>query len=151
GGYALGQSAGAGKRSDQPVPSSPLWMTKAAEAFLNSLTTEQRAKATFAFDDAQRVDWHFVPKARKGIPLKELDPGQRHLASALMNWGLRQRGFAKAATIMSLEPILHEVEKGGGPVRDADLYFFTVFGDPLANKPWGWRVEGHHVSLNYTL
>src|SRR5207302_4464586 len=27
----------------------------------------------------------------------------------------------------------------------------SVFGTPDAVAPWGWRLEGHHLSLNFTL
>jgi len=53
------------------VPSSSV-METAAKNFLNSLTPEQRAKATYKFEDDQRFDWHFIPKPRKGLPLREM-------------------------------------------------------------------------------
>ena len=123
----------------------------AAEAFVKSLTPEQRAKASFGFEDEQRFDWHFIPRARKGIPFKELDPAQQRLGNALLASGLGQQGFIKAATVMSLEAVLREIEQGKGPVRDPELYFISLFGDSQSNKPWGWRVEGHHISLNFTV
>ena len=126
-------------------------MSDAAHAFLSSLSTDQRAKTAFAFEDEQRFDWHFIPRARKGISFKELDSTQRLLGNALMSAGLSQRGMIKTATIMSLEAILREIEQGRGPVRDPELYFLSVFGDVQAGKSWGWRIEGHHVSLNFTL
>jgi hypothetical protein len=127
-------------------------MSAAALAFINSLSSEQRAKAAFAFEDEQRFDWHFIPRPRKGIPFKELDPTQRLLGSALMSTGLGQRGLIRAATIMSLEAVLRELEQGGaGPVRDPELYFLSIFGDLRSGKSWGWRVEGHHIALNFTL
>ena len=126
-------------------------MSTAADAFISSLSPDQRAKATFAFDDEQRLDWHFIPRARKGLAFKELDPVQRLLGNALMSAGLGQRGLIRVATIMSLDAILRELEQGKGPVRDPELYFLSIFGDARSGKPWGWRVEGHHVSLNFTL
>jgi hypothetical protein len=126
-------------------------MSAAADAFLNSLSSDQRARATFAFDDEQRLDWHFIPRARKGIPFKDLDPAQRLLGSALLDAGLGQRGLIRVATIMSLEAILRELEQGKGPERNPELYFLSIFGDTRSGKAWGWRVEGHHVSLNFTL
>jgi hypothetical protein len=132
-----------------PGPSAPL-MAHLADTFLSALGAEQRDKAIIAFDDEERMNWHYVPKPRLGVPLKELDQAQRQLASALMSAGLSREGFAKASVIMSLESVLFELE-GGSPRRDAELYYFTVFGRPGAQTPWGWRVEGHHVSLNYTL
>lgn len=131
--------------------SSALTMARAQTAFLNSLNPEQRAKAVFNLDDEQRFDWHFIPRPRKGIPFKELDPAQRLLGNALLASGLSQQGFMKAATIMSLDAVLREMETGGTVVRDSELYYLSIFGDTISGKPWGWRVEGHHLSLNFTI
>src|ERR1700722_4998747 len=126
-------------------------MAAAATNFLNALTPEQQAQATFAFMDDERFDWHFIPKARKGLPFKAMTSAQQKLAHALLSTGLSQRGYLKAVTIMSLDQILHDMENGTGPVRDPDLYFFTIFGEPASGKAWGWRVEGHHLSLNFVV
>ena len=130
---------------------SGMMMSSAASAFIDSLSQDQRGRATFAFEDEQRFDWHFIPRERKGIPFKDLDPAQRLLGNALMDAGLGQRGLIRAATIMSLDAVLRELEKGAGPVRDPERYFLSIFGDARSTKPWGWRVEGHHVALNFTL
>jgi len=130
---------------------SAVMMRMAADALISSLSSDQRASATFAFEDEQRFDWHFIPRPRKGIPFKDLDPAQRLLGNALLGSGLGQRGLIRAATIMSLDAILREMEQGKGPVRDPELYFLSIFGDARSTKPWGWRVEGHHVALNFTL
>ena len=124
-------------------------MADAAQNFLAALTPDQKAKALFEFRHDERYDWHFIPKPRKGLPIKEMTTPQRLLAHALLNSGLSQRGYMKATTIMSLEEILYELEKRP-PHRDAELYYVTVFGQP-GSAPWGWRVEGHHLSLNFTI
>ena len=126
-------------------------MSLAAHNFLAALSPDQKAKATFAFDDAERENWNFIPKARKGLPVKEMTQPQRLLAQALLASGLSSRGYEKAVTIMSLEEVLGKLEEGktGTPVRDAENYFVSVFGEPDSEKPWGWRVEGHHLSLNF--
>jgi hypothetical protein len=124
-------------------------MADAANNFLAALTADQHKKAFYEFKDEQRFDWHFVPKARKGLPWKEMTSAQRLLAHTLLNSGLSHRGYMKATTIMSLEQILHELENKS-PTRDADLYYVTVFGKP-GKDAWGWRVEGHHLSLNFAL
>jgi len=139
------------KTSPVSLSLSASMMSAAAHAFINSLSVDQRARAAFSFEDEQRFDWHFIPRARKGIPFKELDSAQRLLGNALMSAGLGQRGMITTATIMSLDAILREMEQGKGPVRDPELYFLSIFGDARSDKPWGWRVEGHHVSLNFTL
>jgi hypothetical protein len=126
-------------------------MAAAANNFLAALTPEQKAKATFDFADAERTNWHFVPKERKGLPIKEMTQEQRLLAQALLATGLSSRGYTKAVSIMSLETVLAEMEKSRpGNVRDPERYFFTVFGKPGGTEPWGWRVEGHHLALNFT-
>lgn len=126
-------------------------MAEAARNFLAALTPDQRTKATFAWKDDERLNWHFIPRARKGIAFKEMTPAQRPLAHALLSAGLSHRGYAKATTIMSLEQILLELEKGSGPTRDPELYFVSVFGQPGPKGVWGWRVEGHHLSVNFTI
>src|SRR5438094_777576 len=78
-------------------------MAGAANNFLAALTPDQRAKAVYELKDEERFDWHFIPKPRKGLPVKEMSPAQRNLAHALLSTGLSQQGYAKAATIMSLE------------------------------------------------
>jgi hypothetical protein len=125
-------------------------MAAAANNLLAALNSDQRAKALYEMKDEVRFDWHFIPKPRKGLPVKEMTPSQRNLAHALLSTGLSQAGYVKAATIMSLEQVLFDLEKQKGPTRDAELYYFTIFGAP-GKSAWGWRVEGHHVSLNFTV
>jgi hypothetical protein len=126
-------------------------MAQAAERWLKALAPEQRSQAVFSLDDTERQNWHFVPRARKGLPFKEMTPAQQHLAHGLLATGLSHPGYLKATTIMSLEAVLKELEQGKGPVRDPELYYVSVFGEPSAKGRWGWRVEGHHLSLNFTL
>lgn len=127
-------------------------MAESANKFLASLNAEQKAKASFGFDDQERFNYHFVPIARKGLPLKEMTEAQKQLALAFLKAGTGASGYQKATTIMSLEPILAEIE---GPKRqhprDPGLYYISIFGAPSAKSPWGWRFEGHHMSLNFTV
>ena len=126
-------------------------MTETANRFLAALSPEQRAKATFQFSDDERLNWHYIPKERKGLTLGEMSPYQRHLASALLAAGLSQTGYIKAVTIMSLEDVLKIMENDRGEHRNAEKYHFSVFGTPSDNGTWGYRVEGHHLSQNYTV
>ena len=127
-------------------------MTDAANHFLSALTPEQKAKATFGFGDEERSNWIFVPHDRKGLPVKEMTAVERHLTYALLASGLSQRGTMKATTIMSLEQVLQDME---GPKRtfprDPELYYVSIFGTPDAKGTWGYRIEGHHLSLNMTI
>ncbi|HUF63392.1 MAG TPA: DUF3500 domain-containing protein [Verrucomicrobiales bacterium] len=123
-------------------------MTEAALTFLAALNDEQRARASFAFDSDERKNWHFIPKERNGLPLKDMTDVQRQLAHALLVTGLSHKGYRKAVSIMTLEQILHELE-GRNPRRDPLGYFVSVFGTPAGEGVWGWRFEGHHLSLNF--
>jgi hypothetical protein len=76
---------------------------------------------------------------------------QKGLARELVRAGTSAGGYEKAVTIMSLEAILRDLEKSGAMVRNPEWYFFTVFGTPSKAGKWGWRVEGHHLSLNFTV
>lgn len=126
-------------------------MAEATRQFMNSLSPQQRTMAVLSFDDGQRQDWHYIPKPRKGIPCKLLADTQTQLANALLDTGLSRQGRVKKSNIISLEPILGELEQGSGGERNAQLYYFCVFGAPQPSKPWGWSFEGHHLSLNYTI
>ncbi|MBI3417688.1 MAG: DUF3500 domain-containing protein, partial [Verrucomicrobia bacterium] len=98
-------------------------MMDAADHFLAALTPEQKAKAVYEVKDDERLNWHFVPKERKGLTIKEMNTPQRLLAHALLATGLSQRGYVKATTIMSLEQILAEMEgKDRRFPRDPELY-----------------------------
>ena len=126
-------------------------MTECANRFLAALDANQRSKATFPFESDERMNWHFIPKERKGLPLREMTPYQKHLASALLAAGLSQTGYIKAVTIMSLEDVLKIIENDNGERRNPEKYYFSVFGTPSDSGTWGYRVEGHHFSQNYTV
>jgi len=126
-------------------------MAEAAQRFLGALDDTHRAQASFAFDSPERFNWHWIPRERNGLPIKALAPDQRALAFGLLDTGLSTKGVIKATTIMSYEAILRDQEHGTGPVRDPELYYLSVFGTPGDKGEWGWRIEGHHLSLNFTL
>jgi hypothetical protein len=124
-------------------------MVNAAEAWTSSLTPEQRKAAVFAFADQERENWHYIPKARQGVPFKAMTEPQRKLARALLESGLSQHGMVQADMVMALEQVLFAIEHAAH--RDDTLYFFTIFGEPSTTGTWGWRVEGHHLSVNFTI
>ena len=183
-------------------------MATAANAFVSSLTAEQRAKAVHPVGSPEWTRWNFIPASmfpRNGISFKEMNQSQRQRAHDLMKAGLSQTGYMTAASVMQLENVLREMEgpsatagapapaagaaaappatggdqaagtgvrseggqaaggrggrgggRGGGDgaapvIRDPELYYLTVFGDPTAKGAWGWRLEGHHVSLRFAI
>jgi hypothetical protein len=128
-------------------------MAAAAAAFLGALDAEQHSKASFPFDDDSRYEFRFTPRARMGLPLKEMTAAQRACAEALLKTGLSVRGYTAAQGIIDLENVLRAMqapESIGAIVRDPGLYFMSVYGTP-GTSPWGWKFEGHHVSVNFTV
>ena len=127
-------------------------MTTAVNKFLASLKADQRAKAVFEFKSDERLNWHYIPKDRKGLALKEMSAEQQQFALDLLAAGLSKQGLEKARTIMSLEPVLAELEGTSRRFpRDPALYYIQIFGKPEAKGTWSWRFEGHHVSASFTL
>ena len=126
-------------------------MERAATAFLKALADPLRRAAIFPFADAERLNWHYVPRGRRGVPLKDMPAPARAAAHELMKSGLSTVGYTKATNVIRLEDVLRQIETFGGLMRDAEKYYVTVFGTPTRTTPWGWRVEGHHLSLNFTL
>ncbi len=129
-------------------------MAEACNAFLLSLSKEQRAKATYQYEDGERVFWYYPPLNRHGLALRDMDAAQRELAHVVMASGLTAKSYELAKLIIDHELVLGPLEKENGQVtfvRDPDLYYFTVFGEPGGTSPWGWRAEGHHVSLHFSI
>lgn len=129
-------------------------MTGAASAFLRSLDEDQRAAATFAFEDDERSRFHFIPIEmfeRSGVMIVDMNPSQRDRALDLLEAGLSQRGYLTATQIMELEDVLLALEGGQRFARDRDEYLFSIFGTPSVGENWAWRFEGHHVSLHFTI
>ena len=140
---------GGGVSPEAPAPEPAPTMAKAARAFLGALDSAKRAKASLPFNSGERLNWFFVPRDRQGVPIKQMTPEERRSALVLLRSGLSDRGFTKVDTILHLEEVLFAIE--GQAVRDPELYYFTVFGEPTETGTWGWRYEGHHASLNWTV
>lgn len=143
-------------------------MRQTAAGFLGSLSQDQRNRATRTFDSPARTSWHFLPvwvhPRETGVLLGDLSDEQRVAAYRMLEIGLSDRGYLKAAGIIHLDdilrPIVVEFLEREGEQEDLGLddarqfgsafYVVAVFGDPTGQDPWGWRFEGHHLSLNFT-
>lgn len=123
-------------------------MAAAAGALLGSMDGELRSRCALPFDVKAREDWHFVPRERPGVRMSEMNDAQRVAARGLLRSALSSQGVLKVEQVMSLDAVLREIENNPG--RDPLQYTFTIYGEPGGNAPWGWKVEGHHVSLNFT-
>lgn len=125
-------------------------IARAAAAFLSALESGQRRAAMFAFAQDERMNWHYVPRSRSGVAFKEMSAAGRAAAHELIKASLSAAGYTKAVNVMRLEEALRQLETFGGLLRDPEKYYVSVFGTPDARAPWGWRLEGHHLSLNFT-
>ncbi len=164
----IGQEQHSARQKIEPTVKS---MLAAAVGFLDALGPALRDRALFPFDSEERFNWHYVPTKRDGLPealrklyhgrrgvsLKEMSGPQRTAAHALLRSALSTQGYLKATGIMIMEEVLRETEVALGQdpnvaslARDPELYFFTVFGKPSKDAAWGWRVEGHHLSLHFS-
>lgn len=147
-------------------------MVDAAQNFLNALGTPLQSKALLPTDSEERFNWHYIPTyvaslpnanqlnlhKRTGVTFKEMNLDQRKAAHTLLRSALSTQGYLKATAIMHLEDVLRGIEIHSGrnateatAIRDPELYFFAFFGTPSKDAAWGWRVEGHHLSLHFSL
>lgn len=155
---AIAGLAGVAMLAQQEAPVSAQ-MSDAADKFLASLSDEQKKKVAFDFEDEHRVNWFFTPQqdnkaktaTRKGLSFEALSADQKKLALELLRSGCSKTGYNQAVTIMSLEGVLKDLEKGGAMIRNENWYFVSIFGKPSKTGKWGWRFEGHHMSVNFTI
>ena len=124
-------------------------IAEAVTALVGSLDADRRARLSFALANDERRTWHYRPVPRRGLPLSDLDAAGQKLAHHVAALALSPAAYAQVTAIIGLENVLDEKE-GGHRRRDPSQYFTTVFGDVAGNE-WGWRFEGHHVSLNLTV
>ncbi|MEO8562361.1 MAG: DUF3500 domain-containing protein [bacterium] len=124
-------------------------------ALSRAIPDSTRTVAAFPFDGTERSNWFYIPFDRHGLTLARMSPEARALVDTLLLTGLSPSGFATAKNIMRHEAILHDIEAAGPPsgqrnVRDSSKYYLSLFGAPDESDVWGWRVEGHHLSVNFT-
>jgi len=126
-------------------------MLDAATTFLATLSADQRKVAVYPLDDVERFNWHFVPRERKGLPLKQMTVPQRQAAMAMLKTALSVQGYDKVTDIMDTENVLRVIDNRppNDTYRDPENYSFTIFGEPADKNPWSWRIEGHHLSLQF--
>ena len=125
-------------------------MRQSADVLLASLPPGARNTIARPFADRDRVDWHYTPRSRNGVALKELDARGRSGVYDLLKTALSAIGYQKIVNIIELELVLREIETFG-LMRDPERYHLTIYGTPSKTDAWGWRFEGHHLSLNFTL
>lgn len=118
----------------------------AADAWLAAMADKAK-DGRFKFTDSERFEWHYVPRSRDGAVIREMTPAQRAATKELMRSTLSARCVLKAEAVMALEAVLAGIEGSSLSYRDPEKYYISVFGAP-GTYPWGWRLEGHHLSIN---
>lgn len=123
-----------------------------ASTFINGLDNKLKQQISFPFSDGERFNWNFVPMARKGVPFADLTEAQQQSVLEILKLSLSDQGYKKATGILELESILREVEgrQEGDGYRNPMKYYVSFFGKPDPKELWGWRLEGHHLSLNFS-
>lgn len=139
-------SPGPSARGQEPAAGDP---AKAAQAFLAVLRPALKSECVFPLESGDRVVWGYLPGRRGGLTLKKMNEAERKAAHAMLRASLSARGYEKTAGVLELEGILRELETFGFN-RDPELYYLAIFGQPSDPRPWGWRFEGHHLSLNFS-
>ena len=122
----------------------------AAKKFLSSLNQEQRERTTFSVNDDEWRKWmnqHFY--IRQGVGFDEMSETQRYAAFQLLSASLSAKGLTLTRNIMRLNHTLGELNDDNFIEYGEWLYWITVMGDPSADEPWGWQLDGHHVIINY--
>ena len=123
---------------------------RSAEAFLASLTPDQRAKTKFPVDDPEWRKWmnqHFY--VRQGVGFKDMTEAQREAALGLLRASLSAKGLKLSRDIMRLNHTLGELNSNDFEQYGEWLYWVTVMGTPSDKEPWGWQLDGHHLIINY--
>lgn len=142
-------------RADDGTDKPGLSMATAALKLAEVLPADQKQKLMYKYDDPERLNWHFIPKDRNGIVLWDLNGEPRKAAEELVKVGLSAAGHAKVLQVRSLEEVLYLFEGGEEDYRrnrrHPHKYHITVFGTPGPTGLWGWRFEGHHLSLNFSI
>jgi Protein of unknown function (DUF3500) len=134
-------------------------LTFNAIALYDALDIALQRRLVFRFDDANRTHWNFLPEAgrgQRGVAIKELDRHQELLLHRMIGGALSLEGYARFVTVLGLEHMLRQIDEPrmGGlatEFRNPGNYYLTFYGEPQLDSTWGWRLVGHHVSLNFTV
>lgn len=120
-----------------------------AKDFLNTLDAELRERTLFSLDDDERYNFHYTPVRRKGPSFNDFNETQGKAALKLLKASMSAEGYRKSMEIMALEGILRVIEQNN--YRDDLDYHLCIFHEANSEKFWGWRFEGHHLSLNFVV
>ncbi|MFY0405412.1 DUF3500 domain-containing protein [Solicola sp. PLA-1-18] len=129
-------------------------VVKATDAFLATLTDEQKNTATYDFSDNQsRQTWSNYPAstvARKGIALTDLSAESKTAAMAVVKTMLSAQGYSQVEAIQKADDWLKANSDGGNSDFGDENYYIAVYGTPSTTDPFMVQFGGHHLARNYT-
>ena len=136
-----------GFAKDQQIAQS---MAEIAQELISSLDPRKTAELIYEFENSSREHWHFFPNwsGRKGIPLSQFSKKQKGVIKELLHLLLTSEAFQEQENIRLIHGLRKDLSDPNNPMN---LYYLSIFGTPSTNTNWGWRFEGHHLSLNCTL
>lgn len=128
----------------------------AADAFIGTLTEEQRTSAMYALDDPLRPNWSNLPAGildfeRNGIRLNELSDTQLRAAFQFLAAALSVDGYTTVIDIVGADEVLSHSTRAGHFAWTDENYWLAFFGTPSESEKWGWQFGGHHLGVNFTL
>jgi hypothetical protein len=129
-------------------------LVEAARAYLDSLTSDDhRLAAKQPFDSPHRRRWTnaFATWVPPGLLLDDLGGSQRDAAMRVIELSMSPHGYAEARTMMQLNEALGDLVQMYHDTLREWVYWFTIFGEPSSDEPWGWQLMGHHLDLNCTV
>ena len=132
-------------------------MARAARALQESLPAGQRDQMSYEFADPERYDLRLAPFSLEGLEMVDMDSAAQARLGDLLAVSLGPVGYKKAEEVRALEA---EVERQEAWYRKIfvglfgstgdQAYFLSLYGDPVRDQPWGYRFDGHHLSVNFT-
>jgi len=109
------------------------------------------------FSDADRTAWSNLPineYPRNGVALKDMTNEQKQAAHELLRAGLSDLGYLKVNWLFwNDERRREDRQNANNPTwkyYGHNNFWLTIFGEPSMEAPWGWQLEGHHLSVNLT-
>ncbi|MBK5272852.1 MAG: DUF3500 domain-containing protein [Bacteroidia bacterium] len=140
---------------------------KSASAFIHSLSPEQKNTAVLTFDDSARMKWNNLPvglRPRAGLNIGSMSDDQRKLLHRILSVSLSSQGYLKATSIMHLDNLLNwyydtlyykktindTVYERMKALKWSHRNFFLAFFGQPSDSIWGYKLEGHHLSINFT-
>ena len=117
-----------------------------AEKFLSAFSPDTLLVLQFSFEDSLRERWERLPGKRMGLKLSHFNGDQKIAFHELLRSCLSTQGYLTATSIMFNEDIQQKFE----PNLGRNEFWVMIFGIPGENTFWGFKLEGHHLSLNFT-